>query len=106
MNNTNKPKTIKYQLKPEIITDERVWEIKENLDKCGALKIKNLITISRALDKQIAKKPIHDYIVAETQGGNLFNRDIYVCNCGNIYISKSDKFCPKCGQKIDWSVEE
>ena len=82
-------------------------EIKESIKgdgfQCYLETYKDAI---EALAKQIPKKPIHDYIVDETQGGNLFNRDIYVCNCGNIYISKSDKFCPECGQKIDWSDEE
>ena len=59
----------------------------------------------QALEKQVAKKPINDYVEDETHSGNRFKKQIKVCECGNIYLQKYQKYCNECGQRIDWSKE-
>lgn len=51
------------------------------------------------IEKQIPKKPIHEHL------------NFYCPNCKNWLLwddaepNDNDLFCPKCGQKIDWSDE-
>lgn len=59
----------------------------------------------KALEKQIAKKPIINHINT--------NEDVteieYTCSaCGTNYVELTpcEEFCPYCGNKIDWSDEE
>lgn len=48
-----------------------------------------------ALEKQIPQKPID----------NFFDKRCPFCN--SIWgITKDQKFCPKCGQAIDWSEDD
>lgn len=49
----------------------------------------------RALDKQIKKKPSSSFN-DETYGR------IWICECTGV-IDEYQKFCPCCGQAIDWS---
>lgn len=56
-------------------------------------------TVNEALEKQIAKKPI-----------NKLSRELLLpeekcVECGTILFT-SDRYCPYCGQRIDWSEVE
>ena len=51
----------------------------------------------QALEKQIAKKPVFN--------GNNWYRCVNSCEIHKKQFEK-DWYCPKCGQKLDWSDEE
>ena len=63
----------------------------------------------KAIEKQIPKKP--KTIINEFDGFKIGNvmfgkgTKIYRCQCG-CFITKAHDYCPKCGNKIDWTVEE
>lgn len=67
----------------------------------------NPIEVQKALDKQIAKKPyIWGYGFDEV--GNIIY-DMWDCpECEKSYELEYDeyKYCPECGQRLDWSDEE
>jgi hypothetical protein len=60
----------------------------------------------KALEKQVAKKPVdgtHDYNTYAKMYENM--RMIYcpLCN-GRLKLKFKGKYCDKCGQKLDWEV--
>lgn len=58
----------------------------------------------RALEKQIAKRPI----IIFKQTHDCVTEFKYECHiCGNIYIELAPchEWCPNCGQRLDWSDE-
>lgn len=58
--------------------------------------------IAKIVKKEIPKKPYF-----ESNGYPVY--DTWICpRCGTNYEVDYDKFdyCPKCGQRIDWSDEE
>lgn len=72
----------------------------------NALSWETLNMAISALKKQIPKKP-------HFEGDGYWNGelvyDTWVCpNCDTDYEVEADKhkYCPNCGQKIDWSEEE
>ena len=59
-----------------------------------------------ALEKQIPKNP---YLSGDGYWNGQLVYDIWDCtNCGKSYEVDYDNYdyCPECGQKIDWKVEE
>lgn len=61
-------------------------------------------TILEALEKQLPKKPTYEGDGYAPDG--TFVYDTWECpNCGECYEVDYDDYdyCPKCGQKIDWS---
>ena len=79
--------------------EEAIKDIKENIQP--SVGGKSLEMAIEALEKQIPKKPIK---TQDIEGITYF----YCCKCSRVVGGKSYKFlyCPKCGQKLDWSVEE
>lgn len=79
-----------YEMTPEQALDK--------LDKTviGDLELK--IVLTKALEKQIPKKP-KNY-------NNVYPKDLYecsVCECGLRATARyHDTYCPNCGHKIDW----
>ena len=65
------------------------------------IPLENVEIVVKTLEKQIPKKPI------KTQDIEGIT-DFYCCKCSRVVGEKSYKFlyCPKCGQAIDWKVEE
>lgn len=88
-----------------------IQEIIESIDYC--LECDNdsipttqddLQTIKEALEKQIPKKP--DFIGDGYDDNCNLIYDTWICpSCETQYEVDYDdyKFCPECGQKIDWS---
>lgn len=63
-------------------------------------------TAIEALEKQIAKKPDSEGDGYDDNGKLIY--DTWICPCCQIkYELDYDdyKFCPECGQKIDWSEQ-
>ena len=59
-----------------------------------------------ALEKQIPKNP---YLSGDGYWNGQLVYDIWDCpNCGKSYEVDYDNYdyCPECGQRIDWKVEE
>ena len=61
----------------------------------------SLVLATQALEKQIAKKPIHA------------NGNYYCPTCKDTWIlwddaipNEHDNFCPSCGQKINWEENQ
>lgn len=66
--------------------------------------IKYYETAIEALEKQLPKKPTYEGDGYAPDG--TFVYDTWECpNCGECYEVDYDDYdyCPKCGQKIDWS---
>jgi hypothetical protein len=59
----------------------------------------------QALEKQIPVKPIHTKYRLNTE---RLHHMIYCGNCGEYdqRVNIGDKYCRKCGTKIDWSDDE
>lgn len=70
----------------------------ENYDKAYG-------TIARALNKQIANEPKTIIVAKETEIGNMVlgkGCKLYKCSAGHL-MTRGDKYCRECGQKIDWN---
>lgn len=82
-------------------------EFLTNRDADYAMSVIEAIETAKvALEKQIPKSP--DYEGDGYSNGQLVY-DTWVCPCcGQTYEVDYDdyEYCPKCGQKIDWSDEE
>ena len=92
--------------------NEAIEEFKQRLElieKCYRGEVedyKQALEIGvKALEKQIAKKPIINHINT--------NEDVteieYTCSvCGTNFVELTPckEWCPYCGNKIDWSDEE
>ena len=62
--------------------------------------------ISEIVKKEIPKKPFFE---SDGYADGYPVYDTWICpRCGHNYEVDSDKFdyCPKCGQRLDWSEEE
>lgn len=62
--------------------------------------------VRKALEKQIPKKP--DFEADGYADGHLVY-DTWICPCCGVHyeVDYDDyKYCPECGQAIDWSDEE
>lgn len=60
-----------------------------------------------ALQKQIPQKPNIEGDGYDDKGNLIY--DTWICpNCEKRYETEYDdyKFCPECGQKIDWNSED
>lgn len=58
----------------------------------GEEKWKHYEYAAKALKKQIPLKP------------TTFGKDLFDCAfCGRVLEKHSHNYCPKCGQKLDWS---
>ena len=79
--------------------EEAIKDIKENIQP--SVGGKSLEMAIEALEKQIPMKP-NKY--EDIEGIT----DFYCDKCSRVVGEKSYKFlyCPKCGQAIDWKVEE
>lgn len=70
----------------------RIKVYKENCE--SESKIQMSEALIKAAEKQIPKKSIGSMIFEESECS--------VCN-GNVF---NEKYCPNCGQKMDWSGED
>lgn len=85
-----------YPCKPDIF--ERLYEEQNDMT------YKEIITYEEALEKQTAKKPNLEGDGYDDSGNIIY--DTWICpGCEERYEVDYDDFdyCPKCGQKIDWS---
>ena len=71
----------------------------QNDDTCKNCEINFAI---KAIDKQIPKKPVSKY---KYRDGENVCPSCETENCCRI-VMFWEKFCPDCGQAIDWEVEE
>ncbi len=55
-----------------------------------------------ALEKQIPEKPFCDTIYRQISFIAVEKEDIFTCKCNNT-VCKEYRYCPFCGQKLDWS---
>ena len=90
-------------------------EIKEAIEKCDFMN--NALNFQRAdsdecscalqmaisaLEKQIPEKPFCDTIYRQISFIAVEKEDIFTCKCNNT-VCKEYRYCPFCGQKLDWS---
>lgn len=82
-------------------------EFLTNRDADYAMSVIEAIeTAKAALEKQIPKSPTYE---GDGYSNGQLVYDTWVCPCcGQYYEVDYDdyEYCPKCGQKIDWSDEE
>ena len=72
-------------------------------EKAEAMKI-----IEEAIGKQILKKVVYESDTYDNDGCLIFGT-AYCTSCANEFEVEYDddkNYCPDCGQKLDWSVEE
>lgn len=98
------------ELKTEITVIESMIQSNKNFESkndCENLvRKKNILQKAiEALEKQTPRKP--DFI-ADGYADGVLVYDTWLCpNCEQAYEVEYDKydFCPRCGQKIDWSEQ-
>lgn len=79
-------------------------EVLDKLDKTfiGDLELK--IALTKAVEKQIAKKPnplTHIFMADD----NTLVQGVECAKCGNdFFCSEKTKYCPFCGQFLEWGV--
>ena len=61
---------------------------------CNALAKDWIDTLQELVDKETPMKPLEDNYLGE-----------FMCECGSP-ITKDQKYCPNCGQKLNWSYKE
>ena len=66
----------------------------EALDNLQKLVDETLDNLQKLVDKETPKKPLEDNYLGE-----------FMCECGSP-ITKDCKYCPNCGQKLNWSYKE
>lgn len=78
---------------------EAIKELQDNMDLPFGVTVSDEAsrTAIIALEKQIPKKPLFN--------GNNWYRCVNGCEIHKKQFEK-DWYCPKCGQKLDWSDEE
>ena len=59
----------------------------------------------RALEKQIVKKPIINYINTSEDATEI-EYTCSVCGTNFVELTPCKEWCPYCGNKINWSDEE
>ena len=63
--------------------------------------------LKELVDKATPKKPIKKVAVIEYENEETVERPYFVCGCENYsQVNRNDRYCPKCGQAIDWSEDE
>jgi len=73
---------------------------KEPCSSCKYNKICNTLargwidTLQELMDKETPMKPLEDNYLGE-----------FMCECGSP-ITKDYKYCPNCGQKLNWNKKE
>ena len=89
---------------------ERAWSNVNSLarssDYCNESDNADIELIESIVNKEIPKKP---YFESDGYADGYPVYDTWICpRCGHNYEVDSDKFdyCPKCGQRIDWSDEK
>ena len=68
--------------------------------------LKEYWTLNELVEKSIPKKP---YFESDGYADGYPVYDTWICpNCGENYETEFDKYdyCPHCGQRIDWDLEE
>ena len=67
-------------------------EIREIIGVCPTLTDEQIEATWDAIDKQMAQKPIG------------WNNDCWDCGESVSGFESTPRYCPNCGQKIDWEV--
>lgn len=81
---------------------QRMYKGEPTLEQIKALKM-----AYQALDKQMPMKPEYEGDGYDNNSNLIY--DTWICpNCEKRYETEYDdyKFCPECGQKIDWNSED
>lgn len=91
--------------------DEIVKQVVKTAKNVGItdLVVLNKRVILKALYKEVPRKPIAKKVnVKDLKIGKEIWRKgttVYKCLTCNSIVTKVDDYCPKCGQAIDWEVE-
>lgn len=86
--------------------EEALNEIKKQIAEKGYVYNDFLDICREALEKQI---PIKPFLVGDGYVNGKLVYDIWICPCcGKDYEIDYDehKYCPECGQTLDWEVKE
>lgn len=91
------------------ITEEMMQEAFQNalnnieIQTCG-------MTLNECVEKQIPKKPVRGYDYDDAEDVTYSTIECPMCRYHDCNLEDSNdkkfNFCPKCGQKLDWSVED
>lgn len=81
---------------PEHLIEEALKTVLEEYGLTEDMSLKDCV------EKQIAKKPIEDIENTDKVYGEAYNCPVCGENVGMYDIK--NKYCPECGQKIDWEV--
>ena len=90
----------------------RIYRVRVNVgeSKAHQIKVEKQVEIQQAtinaLEKQIAKKPVH--IRYQPKSRNRIHHHIYCGVCGKFIqrVYMGDNYCRRCGTKIDWENED
>jgi len=63
-------------------------------------------TLQELVDKATPKKPKRDRLYYNCCDGECDKTFIYYCSVCNVGSVEDMKYCPDCGQALDWSDED
>ena len=81
-------------------------EYRRHLDSAAPF-LKDIAILQELVDKEKPMKPITtEYFTKRYDAHNSYVFPIYMCSiCNESFSDDSPKYCPGCGQKLDWSDE-
>ena len=62
-------------------------------------------TLQELVDKATTKKPLLAFADGVTADGSIVQRTALVCPSCKSLLAEGQNYCTKCGQAIDWGVE-
>lgn len=75
--------------------------IKDNISSESEIIKQAIILVEFAVHKQISKKPIEKEVIGVSMNG--YKSKGQCPKCSSTVSQYKDKYCPNCGQALDWS---
>lgn len=67
--------------------------------------VDEMIDIKELVEKATLKKPLIAFVGSVTADGSIVQKTALVCPSCKSFLVERQKYCPNCGQALDWRVE-
>lgn len=101
----DKVKSVPLFIEPK--PDRNGWTIYLEVSSIEEKNKTDIDVLQELVDKATPKKPIKKTYEYESMYEEILIKTYYICGCEKFSdVHRVDRFCPKCGQAIDWSEDE